>query len=72
MQTSLIDFKSDHQQVDVYELLNKRDGSTQHPNHIKTNFLVNTKDIAVGTDFNRKLLVTQDWFYSQLYRNSLR
>ena len=52
--------------------MNKRDGSTQHPNHIKTNFLTNTKDIAVGTDFNRKLLVTQDWFYSQLYRNLLR
>ena len=24
------------------------------------------------TDFNRKLLVSQDWFYSQLYRDMLR
>lgn len=24
------------------------------------------------TDMNRKLLVSQDWFYSQLYRDMLR
>ena len=50
--------KSNDQQVDVYELLNMRDGSTQLPANVKTNFLVETKDAAVGTDFNRKLLVT--------------
>ena len=65
MQTSIIDYKSDKQQVDVYELLNKRDGNTQ-THIVKTNFLTNCKDVAVGTDFNRKLLVTQEWFYSQL------
>ena len=28
--------------------------------------------MAVGTDFNRKLLVTQDWFYSKIYRKLVR
>ena len=30
-----------------------------------------TKEVGVVTDFNRKLLVSQDWFYSELYRNML-
>ena len=30
------------------------------------------KDAGVVTDFNRKLLCSQDWFFSQLYRDMLR
>ena len=49
-----------------------RDGHTQVPVAVQTNFLKETKDAGVGTDFNRKLLVTQDWFYSKIYRRLLR
>ena len=29
-------------------------------------------DQSVGTDFNRKLISTTDWFYSDLHRRLLR
>ena len=45
MQTSIIDLKSHDQQVDVYELLNMRDGSTQLPASVQTNFLKGFNDI---------------------------
>ena len=68
MQTSVIDFKSCNQQVDVYDLDNKRDAGCQGP---VQKFLKETKEVGVITDFNRKLLVSQDWFYSQLFRDLL-
>lgn len=70
MQTSIIDLKSINQQVDIYDLDQKRDAGTQGP--IRTNYLKEKKDVGIVTDMNRKLLVSQDWFYSQLYRDMLR
>ena len=43
---------------------------TQGP--IEPKFLKEMRDVGVVTDFNRRLLVSQDWFYSQLYRDMLR
>ena len=62
MQTSIIDFKSHFQQVDVYDLDNKRDAGCQ--SHITPMLLKEKKDVGMVTDGNRKLLVSQDWFYS--------
>ena len=59
-----------NQQVDIYDLDNKRDACTQGP--ITTSFFKEMKDVGMTTDFNRKLLVSQDWFYSHLYRDMLR
>ena len=70
MQTSAIDLKSMNQQVDIYDLDNKRDQGTQGP--MVPRFFKQMKDQGVTTDLNRKLLCTQDWFYSKLYRDMLR
>ena len=56
--------------MDIYDLDNKRDQGTQGP--INVGFFKEMKDAGMTTDFNRKLLVSQDWFYSQLYRDMLR
>lgn len=70
MQTDIIDLKSINQQVDIYDLDRKRDASTQGP--IQRKFLKETREIGIVTDFNKKFLVSQDWFFSQLYRDMLR
>ncbi len=69
MQTDIIDLKSINQQVDIYDLDQKRDASCQGP--IRPKFLPKMKDIGVVTDFNRKFLASQDWFYSQIFRDML-
>lgn len=70
MQTSAIDLKSMNQQVDIYDLQGKRDQGTQGPPMPK--FLKEMKDAGCTTDFNRKLICSQDWFFSSLYRDMLR
>lgn len=69
LQTDLIDLKNRDQQVDVYDLGIWKNQKTQHPKVI--GFKVMT-DQSVGTDFNRKLISTTDWFYSDLHRRLLR
>ena len=43
---------------------------TENPD-AKPKFFKETKEVACLTDFNRKLICPQDWFYSTLYREML-
>ena len=56
MQTSIIDLKSMNQQVDIYDLDNKRDASVQ--NAPLTNINIEMKDVGTVTEPNRRLLVS--------------
>jgi hypothetical protein len=67
--TALIDLKSEYKTIDIYDLDRK--------NHVKkapfrTLFYGERASKGVGTDLKRKNLTTTDWFYSELYRKTLR
>lgn len=46
------------------------DQATQGTNTSK--FLKPTRDVGTITNFNRKFIVTQDWFFSKLYRQLIQ
>jgi len=65
----LIDFKNEYKTVDIYDLDTK--------NYVKkapwrSLFYGERVNKSVGTDYQRKNLTTTDWFYSELYRKTLR
>ena len=68
MQTDLIDWRNDGNQVDVYDL-GQKDEMGQYPSRVGLKQFV---DRAVGTDFQRQQLSTKDWFYSEFNRRLTR
>lgn len=68
MQTEAIDLKSMNQQVDIYDLDQKRDAGVQGP---ISNIVIKMKDQGTMMEPNRRFLVSQDWFFSILFRETL-
>ena len=61
-----IDLKSKMQKkINIYDLSPMRKGVDPH----NQSLLKEKKDVGVVTEFHRRLLSTQDWFYSKLYRD---
>ena len=59
-----------NQQVDIYDLDNKCDAEVQSP--VKpSNLLTEMRDVGTVMDPPKTLLVSQDWFFSLLYRELL-
>lgn len=68
-QTNIIDRTTSHQQVDIYDLMDIKDKSSQN---LFQSFLPVRKDAACGTDLSRRMLASRDWFFSKLFRQLLR
>lgn len=85
LQTSVIDMKSMNQQVDIYDLDQRRDKATQdevpqedgaamaqvdvtHAGTSTSRFLKEKRDVGTITSQNRRFIVTQDWFFSKLFK----
>ena len=62
-----------NQQVDIYDLAKIRDVSVQNSIEPgKSKFLKTMRNVGVMTDFNRRMLVSRDWFFSNMYRDMLK
>ena len=70
----MIDLKNMDQQVDIYDLQNKRDAKVgeSEKEESEQGMFKETKDMGTMMEPNRRLLVSQDWFFSILYRQLLR
>ena len=74
LQTEMIDLKNMDQQVDIYDLQNKRDAKVgeSEKEESEQGMFKETKDMGTMMEPNRRLLVSQDWFFSILYRQLLK
>ena len=64
-----IDLKSKMQKkINIYDLtVEKRKGKNPHNQPL----IKETKDVGVLTEFHRRLYCSQDWFYSELFKDML-
>jgi len=69
VQTELIDLKNDPKyKIDVYDLEQKRKRTKGGKIGLKQ-----TKEVKVGTDLNKKeMLSAQDWYFSDMHRHLLQ
>ena len=69
---SAIDYKNKKElaNIDLYDL----SPTKIPPRHLQeeNRFTKETRDVGIMADFNSKLIVSQDWFYSQLFRDMIR
>ena len=69
IETALIDLKNeDSEKIDIYELGGAQKTLSSNQKNSKSLGIRQVADMQVGTEANRNLLSSRDWFFSDIHR----